>query len=200
MRPQRGSCETSTIGAYVCLSPTAADSRAPNAASSRATCGSKLAPVPSGIGKTVRKPWIVSKANRSGMCSRDSVDGDALQLADARRVGDAEDRAEAVADVVLGDHEVGQQLDLLQLLLQGHLREQRVHPPLDAAVGRLARRLQHRLVARRLDLDDASCHGSTERHGCNCSHDDELRAPHDVPLRFARTLTDARARTLRADT
>ena len=60
------------MGAYVCLSPTTADSRAPNDASSKATSGSKLAPTPSGIGKTVRKPWIVSKAKRSGIPSRES--------------------------------------------------------------------------------------------------------------------------------
>ncbi len=71
MRPQRGSCETSIIGAYVCLSPTAADSRAPYVWSSKATCGSKLAPVASGIGKTVRNPWMVSKAKSSGIFSRD---------------------------------------------------------------------------------------------------------------------------------
>jgi hypothetical protein len=52
------------------LSPTAADSRAPYLASSKAICGSKLAPVPSGIGKIVRKPWIVSNANSSGIPSR----------------------------------------------------------------------------------------------------------------------------------
>src|SRR5262249_7629603 len=68
---QRGSCETSTIGAYVWLSPTAADWRARIVASSVATCGSKLLAAPSGIGKIVRKPWIVSNANSSGMCSRD---------------------------------------------------------------------------------------------------------------------------------
>src|SRR5829696_6515829 len=72
MRPQRGSWETSTIGAYVCLSPTTADSRAPYLWSSKATRGSKLAPAPSGIGKMVRKPWMVSKANRIGIFSRDS--------------------------------------------------------------------------------------------------------------------------------
>jgi hypothetical protein len=54
------------------LSPTAADSRAPYLASAVASIGSKLAPVPSGIGKIVRNPWIVSKANRSGIFRRDS--------------------------------------------------------------------------------------------------------------------------------
>ena len=71
IRPHRGSCETSTIGAYACLSPTAADSRAPIVASSIAACGSKLLAVPSGTGKIVRKPWIVSNANSNGMCNRD---------------------------------------------------------------------------------------------------------------------------------
>ena len=52
--------------------PTAVDSRAPNTASCFAISGSKLAPVPSGIGKTVRKPWIVSNANSSGMPCGDS--------------------------------------------------------------------------------------------------------------------------------
>ena len=34
--------------------------------------GSKLAAVPSGIGKVVRNPWMVSKANRSGIPRRES--------------------------------------------------------------------------------------------------------------------------------
>ena len=54
------------------LSPTTADSRAPYLWSSKATRGSKLAPAPSGIGKMVRKPWMVSKANMIGIFSRDS--------------------------------------------------------------------------------------------------------------------------------
>jgi hypothetical protein len=54
------------------LSPTTADSRAPYRWSLNATRGSKLAPAASGIGKMVRKPWMVSKANRSGILSRDS--------------------------------------------------------------------------------------------------------------------------------
>ena len=39
--------------------------------SALATSGSKLLAVASGIGKIVRKPWIVSNANRIGMPSRE---------------------------------------------------------------------------------------------------------------------------------
>ena len=81
--------------------PAAVDSRAPNLASSDAMSGSKLAPVPSGIGKTVRKPWIVSKANRSGIFSRDSSTAMCWSLRDLRRIGDAQDRAEALAHRVV---------------------------------------------------------------------------------------------------
>jgi hypothetical protein len=75
------------------------------------------------------------------------LDGDALELPDPHRIGHAQDRAQPVADLVLGDHEVGQQLDLLQLLLQGHLGEQGIDPPLDVAVGPRPRRLERLLVA-----------------------------------------------------
>ena len=51
--------------------PTAADSKAPILWSVNATAGSKDDAAASGVGKTVRKPWIVSNANRIGMCSRE---------------------------------------------------------------------------------------------------------------------------------
>ena len=51
--------------------PTAADSKAPIRWSVKATSGSKLEAAPSGIGNTVRKPWIVSKANRIGIFRRE---------------------------------------------------------------------------------------------------------------------------------
>ena len=54
IRPQRGSWETSTIGAYVCLMPTVAVSRAAIVSPAVATDGSKLLASPSGIGKIVR--------------------------------------------------------------------------------------------------------------------------------------------------
>ena len=75
------------------------------------------------------------------------LDGDALELPDPRRIGDAQDRAEAPAHLVVGDHEVRQQLDLLQLLLERHPREQVVHARLDRAVRRLPGGLKRGLVA-----------------------------------------------------
>ena len=62
--------------------------------SALATSGSKLLAVASGIGKIVRKPWIVSNANRIGMPSREFLDRGALVLVDQHRVGFAEDRAD----------------------------------------------------------------------------------------------------------
>ena len=65
------------------------------------------------------------------------VNRDVLEAVDRRRIRDAQHRAEAVPHLLVGDQEVGEQLDLLQLLLQCHLREQGVDP----AVDRRSRRL-----------------------------------------------------------
>ena len=70
-------------------------------------------PPPSGIGKIVRNPWIVSKANRIGMCSRDCSTADVLERVDLRRVGEAEHAADPLLRVGVGHLAVGQQLDLL---------------------------------------------------------------------------------------
>jgi hypothetical protein len=70
------------------------------------------------------------------------------ELADADGIRDAEDGAEAAADAVLGDHEVGQQLDLLQLLVEGHLPQQALDPLLDRPVRRPSGGAECRLVGR----------------------------------------------------
>ncbi len=70
MRPQRGSRAMSIIGAKVQLTPAAAASSAAMRAPSRTRSGLNVAAWPSGIGSTVRKPWITSRPNSSGTPSR----------------------------------------------------------------------------------------------------------------------------------
>ena len=84
------------------------------------------------------------------------LDGHVLEVADPLRVGHAEDRSEPVADLVVGDQEVRQQLDLLQLLLERHLRKQRVYARLDAVIGRVPCGLECLLVTRLRRGDDAA--------------------------------------------
>jgi hypothetical protein len=74
-------------------------------------------------------------------------DRDLLHPADLGGIGDAQDRAQSLADLVVGRLEVRQQRELLELLLQRHLGEQVVHPPLDAAIRRLPGGRQRLLVA-----------------------------------------------------
>ena len=73
---------------------------------------------------------------------------DVLEVVDLRRVDEAEDRADARLRVRVGDLPVGEQLHLLQLLVDGHLAHQAVDLALDAAVGGLPRRRQRALVSR----------------------------------------------------
>ena len=70
MRPQRGSRDTSIIGAKVQLMPLLAASSAAIRAPSRAMSGLKLAACPSGNGMTVAKPWMTSRPTSNGMPSR----------------------------------------------------------------------------------------------------------------------------------
>jgi hypothetical protein len=72
-----------------------------------ATCGSKLLAAPSGTGKIVRKPWIVSNANSSGMCKPRLLDRDVLKPVDLYGIGDTQHRAEAILHLLVGDQEVG---------------------------------------------------------------------------------------------
>ena len=62
--------------------------------------------------------------------------------------------------VRVGDLPVGEQLDLLQLLVGGHLAQQAVDLALDAAVGGLSRRLQRGLVRR----PRGRHHGARDQH------------------------------------
>ena len=75
------------------------------------------------------------------------LDRDVLEVVDLRWVGQAEDPPDAGLGIRVGDLPVGEQLELLELLIDSHLREQAVHAPLDALTGGLPRGLQCRLVA-----------------------------------------------------
>ena len=88
------------------------------------------------------------------------LDRDVLEVVDLRRIDEAEDRADALLRVRVGDLPVGEQLDLLQLLVGGHLAQQVVDPALDAAVGGLSRRLQRGLVRR----PRRRHHGACDQH------------------------------------
>ena len=72
MRPQRGSCVTSIIGANVQCTPLERASFADTSPSRLLTSGSKLAAWARGMGKVVQNPWMTSSPNSSGMPSRDS--------------------------------------------------------------------------------------------------------------------------------
>ena len=71
VRPQRGSRDTSSIGAKVIASPSAAPSRAASRAVRSQRASSKMPASASGIGKSVRWPWMMSRPISSGMPSRD---------------------------------------------------------------------------------------------------------------------------------
>ena len=83
------------------------------------------------------------------------LDGHALEVSDPLWVGHAQDRAETLAHAFVGDQEVRQELDLLQLLLGRHLRKQRVDARLDAVIGWVPCGLECLLVARLRRGDDA---------------------------------------------
>ena len=84
------------------------------------------------------------------------LDRETLELSDSCRIGHAQDRPEPIAYGLVGDQEIGQQLDLLQLLLERHLREQLVHLRVDGRTDRLPRRLKRLLVARLRGGDDST--------------------------------------------
>jgi hypothetical protein len=63
------------------------------------------------------------------------VHRDLLEVPDLHGVHQAEDPAHALAGVLVGDLAVGEQLHLLELLLEGHLGQEPVDPPLDPAIG-----------------------------------------------------------------
>ena len=68
------------------------------------------------------------------------LDRDVLEVVDLGRIGEAEDRAHARLGVGVGDLPVGEQLHLLQLLVERHRAEQVVDLALDALAGGLPRR------------------------------------------------------------
>ena len=86
------------------------------------------------------------------------LDGHVLERVDLRRVGEAEDAADPLLRVGVGHLVVGQELDLLELLLERHPAEQPVDPLLDVLVGGLARRRQGVAAA-------GGGHGAGD-HGC----------------------------------
>ena len=108
-----------------------------------------------------------------------------LVLVDLHRVDQAEDAADRLVGPrrVLVDLAVGDQLDLVQLVLQVHLLHELVDTTLDVAARRSARRLQRRLVARLRRCHDASRQCRAEHdHGQHESH--PAPAPHASPPRF----------------
>ena len=123
------------------------------------------------------------------MCSRDCVIAIALEVVDLLRVGQAEDAAHAGLGVGVGDLAVGEQLDLLQLLLGRHLRDQPVDPLLDRPPGRRAR-WRHGLrgggwitdgrcaAGQDVAPSQAACHQRTGDH--RCAHD----SLHGLPPRM----------------
>ena len=112
--------------------------------------GSNDDAVASGVGKIVRNPWIVSNANRIGMCSRELLDRVVLVLVDQDRIGLREHAADRLARLlrVLLHLAVGEQRQLIELLLQGHPPQQALHPALDAVITSRPLHLQRGLVTR----------------------------------------------------
>jgi hypothetical protein len=95
------------------------------------------------------------------------LDGEVLEVVDPRGIRDAEGRAEALLHLVIGDQEVREQLDLLQLLLERHAREQVVHARLDSPVSRRAGGCERVLIARPRCREYPSGGQRAERHDRN---------------------------------
>ncbi len=64
------------------------------------------------------------------------LDRDVLEVVDLRRVGEAEDAADARLRLGVGDLAVGEQLELLELLVERHLAQEMIDLALDAAGSR----------------------------------------------------------------
>ena len=101
--------------------------------------------------------------------------GDVLQMVDLHGVDQAEDAAHAGLGVGVGDLPVGEQLDLLQLLPQGHPAQQVVHALLDRLAGRRSARLHGGLVGRLVGCGDPAGqsrhqgdHRQARDHGMGC--------------------------------
>ena len=107
------------------------------------------------------------------MPSRDSSTAMCWKCVDLLRVDQAEHRADTALRVLVGDLAVGQQLDLLQLLLQRHLGQQLVHPLLDGWVGSRPYLLPSRHLALRRRGNHRARHGRGERE---CHRTDDCPA------------------------
>ena len=94
MRPQRGSRATSSIGAKVMASPSAAASTAASRAERLPVAGSKVEASASGIGNMVRWPWTTSKPISSGIPRRDSSTAMRCRVAHVRGADQVEQVAE----------------------------------------------------------------------------------------------------------
>ena len=94
-----------------------------------------------------------------------------LEPVDRHRIRDAQHRAKAVAHLLVGDHEVGEQLDLLQLLLQCHLREEGV----DSAVDGRSRRLPGMAGRERTTTPG-------QQADRDCKHSDRCQPPSPSPM------------------
>jgi len=110
------------------------------------------------------------------------LDCDPLELSDPRWIRDAEDGAEPVADLPFGDQEVRKQLNLLQLLLERHPRDQAVHAGLDRLVCRPPCGLKRLLVPRLRRGHHATCGRRSEGEDQHGGRNREPEPRHVSPL------------------
>ena len=110
------------------------------------------------------------------------LDGHLLQFSNPLWIGDAQDRPESIAHLGVGDQEVRQELDLLELLLERHLREQVAHSRLDFLVRRLPCGLKRLLVTRLRRGDDACGCGCAEREDRDDERSPKPQLRHGVPF------------------
>ena len=113
-----------------------ADSRAPIRWSSAATFGSKSWPRRAGSGRSCGSRGSCRRRTGSGCRRRDFSTAICWRCVDLDRVDEAEDAADAVLRVLVGDLAVGEQLDLLQLLLRSSSSPAGVDAPLDVPARR----------------------------------------------------------------
>jgi len=90
LRPQRGSRATSSIGAKVIATPSAAASLAASRAVSAHRSGSKAEASPRGMGKSVRYPWMTIESDEQWNAEPGLLDRQALHLANRGRAGQIE--------------------------------------------------------------------------------------------------------------
>ena len=86
-----------------------------------------------------------------------------LEVVDLRRIRQAEDPADRLARLGIGDLPIRLQGQLVQLVLQRHLAHQRIHSALDVLVRGMPGRRQRRLVVARSSAGRNHCRGPDQR-------------------------------------